>query len=67
MSHRRLTNPQQNASTAPVPANAPQSRHDQFMASQQAKGLLWPEEEWEERVNRGLRALFGPAPAGRRK
>lgn len=67
MSHRRLTNPQQNASTAPIPVSAPQSRYEQFMASQQAKGLLWPEEEWEESVNRGLRALFGPAPAGRRK
>jgi hypothetical protein len=55
---------------SPTPASeqteeARRLRHEQFMAGQQAKGLLHPEEEWEERVNQGLKALFGPAPAGR--
>jgi hypothetical protein len=57
---------------SPTPASeqteeARRLRHEQFMESQQAKGLLHPEEEWEARVNLGLEALFGPAPAGRRK
>lgn len=50
---------------SPTPKKAHLERHEQFMQTQQAKGLLHPEEEWEERVNQGLRALFGPAPTRR--
>lgn len=52
-------------STGPSEENM--ARHRQYMDEAEAKGLLYPREEWPERIERGLKALFGPAPAKRTK
>lgn len=43
------------------------ARHKEYMEQAKDKGLLHPEEEWEERTERGLVALFGLPPGTRLK